>query len=265
MKIRFTLLVLLVFCITLSSCQLANLNDTDTSVNAELTVNELDENATDEITTLSSSVEEETETLHFEPPSDNIANYRFESYDELLASFSTEAPKDDPVQSEKSMYGENYEAFVDKMTSSDTKIIIPYYNGSPMKLYRPKDFGITLMSYDFVELPWIWYFCEYEEELLRIKITYPLVDIPQDYSASDALKAIYPEAVNVHNYQDFENYDSVYTQTITMDGMELDALIYDLNKIERITKCIYYKGFFIMVYIDEQLNDENLWENLSFE
>ena len=264
MNFRYSLLLLLTFCITLSSCQIADLHDTDIYTSEDLSTNDLYEKAKEETTAVISSTEKENETVSFESPVDEIARYRFESYDELLASFSMSAPKDNLIQNEKSMYGATYEAFVNKMTSSDTSIIIPHYKSSPMKLYRPNDFGISLTSHGFIEMPWIMYYCEYDGNLLRIKITYPLVDIPQDYSASDALKAIYPEAVNVHNYQDFENYESVYTQTITMDGMELEALVYDLKNIERITKSIYYKGFFIMIYIDDPVTDENLWKDLSF-
>ena len=201
-----------------------------------------------------------------DPSGTDSTTYSFDSYNDLIASFSTTKSDDNIIQTEKSMYGKIYQDFVDEMSSADTNIILPYFDGSPMTLRNKEGLSnITLMTQEFVSLPWIWYYGIYNGSDIVIKITYLAMDIPQSYSASQVLKIISSDAVNIHNYQNFSNFKNVYTLDINLMDADTTALVYEYNNSSKKTVSIYYEGFFICIDAQSESFNDTFWSSLSFQ
>lgn len=244
MRLKLFLLTMIMLSLILTSCQNLISNQDDSSSNE----------------TPSQSADTNKE-FH----SQDSTTYSFDSYNDLLASFST-TESDNIIQTEKTMYGEIYQAFVDEMSSADTNIIVPCFDGSPMSL-RDKEglSNITLMTQEFVSLPWIWYYGIYNDRNIVVKITYPPIDVPQDYSASQVLNTISSDAVNIHNYQNFSNYESVYSLDISLNDTEVTALVYEYKESTKKTVSIYYQGFFICIDAQSETFNDTFWSSLSFQ
>ena len=204
--------------------------------------------------------------------------YDFDSYEELLASFSADDP-DSIIQLEKGKWGVYYLAFVYEMSSRNIDVLKPYFDGEPMRLREREGFSnISLLTKEFVGLPWIWYHGIYNGRDITVKITYPLTDIPQTYSASQALYAIYPDAVNTHNFNSLcksqslqwfleirSHYKNVYETKISLKDVDTTALVYEYNDSTEKTVSIYYEGFYIMINAEAEMLNDTFWSSLSFQ
>ena len=252
---KYVICFLLVLSLVLPSCQNLHLNEENSLVSG------IASDTIPEESTSLQSVDTNEESI-----STDSKIYSFDSYDDLLASFSISGMDDNTVQAEKAMYGEIYQAFVDEMSGDGTNIIVPYFNGSPMSLRNKEGLSnITLMTREFVALPWIWYYGIYNGGNIVIKVTYPPIDVPQGYSASQVLNAINPNAVNIHNYQNFSNYEDVYSLDVSLNDTELNALVYEYKNSTKKTVSIYHDGFFICIDAESEMFDDVFWCSLSFE
>ena len=243
MRTKLILLILLVFALVLVSCQ--NVNHVD-----GLSIGMTDSTSCD--------------------PGDRTT-YDFATYDDLFASFSA-IETDNVIQSEKGMWGLTYRVFVDEMSLGYTKIIVPYFDGVPMMLdYSDDDDNITLFTKGIADLPWIWYQGTYNGSYVRFRIAYPLIDIPQNYCASQALYSMDPDVANTHNFRkfgifrNFRSIKNIYEKDISLRERETTAIVYEYKDYPYQRVGIYHKGWFIFIEAEPEVLTDAFWKSLSFQ
>ena len=194
--------------------------------------------------------------------------YHFDSYDDLFASFSADET-DNKVQAEKRKWGVYYLAFVYEMTSGNTNIIVPYFDGSVMKLRDQEEYPIiTLFTKEDAGLPWIWYHGMYNGSYMRVRIACPLIDIPQNYSASQALYAIDPDVPNTHNFRRCKfraTYKKIYDKNISLKDFDTTAVVFEFKDDPFQKVGIYHNGWFIIIDAPPEILTDTFWKSLSFQ
>lgn len=188
--------------------------------------------------------------------------YNFNSYDEFLSQFDEEANiKDSLFLSELSMTSKlNQKLFA--YLSELENINLPKSNGNVMDLNR-----ITYFTDDLYSLPWIWYHCMYNNQHIRVSLTYPSIRVNTDdfytLEASEILKLIHPTAANVHNYQDFPTHKNVYPVEIELYNEKVSALIFEYTDDERISIMFYHNNAWILLKAEKEVLTEDFLKSFS--
>jgi hypothetical protein len=103
-----------------------------------------------------------------------------------------------------------------------------------------------------------------EGERVNIQITYPAckgVAVDPTKDASEMLKAIAPNAVNVDNFEDRPSYKAVYLQSIPMATGEVGVLVYELK--DRIMYTFFMGEAMVIVTDYEGVMTHPLWMRFS--
>ena len=197
-------------------------------------------------------------------PPTNSTIYHFDSYEELKNILLSK--NSDQIQEEKALYGAKYEIFLDHISNADN-VKIPNLNGEELPLREKEGFShISLMTYDFLALPWIWYHCVYGDNSVTVKITYPELFLNQDLtgkSAHEILKLINEKAVSVDNYTEFENYEKAYLKDIELKNATVSAVVYEIKNSDKIFIKFYYNDVFVSIDDRNGALTEEFWKNFD--
>ena len=152
--------------------------------------------------------------------------YHFDSYEELAAFIQSNTVS----AQDKAEWGEDYVDYILEAASASgnrTPLYFPCYEGEPVPLRQKEGFsGITFMTAELYNLPWIWYYTRIGEEELTIKVAclsrkdFARVEVQ---SASVAVRNFGRRAPNIDNYEAC-GYQSVSEKTIQFSGAERSAL-----------------------------------------
>ena len=218
-----------------------------------------------------------SETNDFGKPSGILRSiYTFHSFDEFKSNFSKDSTeKNSKIQAEKNWFGENHLRFIEFLNDNNDKILRPLFNGEPMYYYEDESTQASMIElstegYDksIYSLPCIYY---YLKNGLIVSLTYPDKILSKDFSsynsASDVLKAIDYNSVNIHNYTQFpDDFKNVYTKEIQMGEETVLATVYEryaLNLKFRID--VYYDGMYISLDGSEDILTNDFWQGFSME
>ena len=102
-------------------------------------------------------------------------------------------------------------------------VMIPYCEGQPVQIQ-----DITVFEKEMYDQPWVWYFLSHTPHItIRIPTSSTLTaHLDPDTSGAEALRLIWPEAPNVHNWDDHKDaYSEIREVTITTLDGEKQALL----------------------------------------
>ena len=108
--------------------------------------------------------------------------------------------------------------------------MIPCYQDSPFELRVKKGYPtIDVMTLDYYDIPWIWYYCMFEEEHFRVQICYlDVLEIPEinsEHTFLDVRYILKPTYPTPDNYTENSDCKNVYEKEITVCGRTVTALI----------------------------------------
>ena len=201
-----------------------------------------------------------------DPSPPQYAPFDFDSYKGMIRGFKKSGllAGSNSIQGIKGSMGETYTAFVDKVEKDGT-FPQPMLNGQPIPYQNQEGFSnITFFPSELYGLPWVWYHCLVEGERVNIQITYPAckgVAVDPAKDASEMLKAIAPNAVNVDNFEDRPSYKAVYLQSIPMATGEVGVLVYELK--DRIMYTFFMGEAMVIVTDYEGVMTHPLWRRFS--
>lgn len=197
--------------------------------------------------------------------------YRFNSYDELRAAFS----EGSLVYEEKALYNdhayqEKYETFVDYFVNGAV-FHIPKTNGVEMEFQNYEGFNnVSLFTTELYWLPSIWYYVLYNDQDVRVCITYPeafdIQGLEEQPNGVEVIKQISPDAITTENYQSRERYKNVYLKELELADQTVSAVFYEFHDDPRFDVRFYYKGVFVrIVAYPEVMSDDAFWKSFSLE
>ena len=204
-------------------------------------------------------------------PPNNVINYDFDSYDQLLSALTdknSDGYKDIYTRMEQNTSDEKFELFRKTLQYFETgkiKLCVPQLNGENMKIQSDSIYAqITFMTSELYRIPWIWYHCGAisGDEQMIVKLSYllPLENESIDNAKSylEVQNIISPSSPNPDNYSNFKNYTSVYEKEITLaDNSKAVALISETDNIRETYAEIYKDGILISIRASkEKLTDE---------
>jgi hypothetical protein len=201
-----------------------------------------------------------------DPSPPQHSSFDFDSYRKMIRGFKKSGllAGSDSIQGIKGSMGETYTAFVDKV-AKDGEFPHPMLNSQPIPYQNMEGFSnITFFPSELYGLPWVWYHCLVEGERVNVQITYPAckgVAVDPAKDASEMLKAIAPNAVNVDNFEDRPSYKAVYLQSIPMATGEVSVLVYELK--DRIMYTFFMGEAMVIVTDYEGVMTHPLWRRFS--
>lgn len=192
--------------------------------------------------------------------------YNFDSYSELENAFKNKSSYEQ-LHAEKSNFGTTYQQMIDDLSDNTTHIYIPKFNGTDATLRNQEGFSnISLFTKELYNLPWIWYYCLYNNTDVTVKLTY-LSSIEVDASSTDScaetLRKISSGAVNIDNFHTFENYKNVTEIELTLADKTVSALKYELKDSEKITVSFVYNDVYVMIKANASLLTDTFWSDFS--
>lgn len=203
-----------------------------------------------------------------DPSPPQYAPFDFDSYKGMIRGFKKSGllAGSDSIQGIKGSMGETYTAFVDKV-AKDGEFPHPMLNSQPIPYQNMEGFSnITFFPNELYGLPWVWYHCLVEGERVNIQITYPAckgVAVDPAKDASEMLKAIAPNAVNVDNFEDRPSYKAVYLQSIPMATGEVGVLVYEIKNSNKKIYTFFAGEALVIVTDYEGVMTHPLWRRFS--
>lgn len=191
--------------------------------------------------------------------------YSFDDYTSFVHAFDSDS--DSAIQKEKSLFKE-YEPFIDHLIETKN-IMIPQLNGTPIPLDNEKKGGKIFLFNSRSGLPYIEYYIENGEYDVCIEASYPTIcgieGITNDMSASEVIRLIDEDTINLHNYQQYNGLEYMYTKNLVLADAEVSALIwhYEYNSI--IFVSFYYKDTLLKFYNLYELLPDEFWKSFSLE
>ena len=120
-------------------------------------------------------------------------------------------------------------AYLQAVQENSQILRIPCHNGTPVTLRDKEGFdGIVIMEQELYYFLWTWFFTDIDGGSLTVHIS----KLSEEYAAradsltcSELIAVIAPDAPNVHNYQEKEDYSSIYEAVWNIGGTDRSVLI----------------------------------------
>lgn len=203
-------------------------------------------------------------------PPTSSTTYYYNTYNDIhdaLTKSYSKGQKD--LRFENEQYGKVYQATLDAFELNRIELLVPKFNESEMKLRNKEGFSnITLFTKELYNLPWVWYFCVYNNVDVSVKIAYPSVlnnkDLANAKSYVDILKVIAPNAPMPSNYQSKDAYKNVYEKDIWLsDSSTVSALVYELNDSKKIYVSFTIDNALVTLYAEDIVFTDEFWEGFT--
>ena len=210
------------------------------------------------------------------PPSDGYNMYEFDSYEAIYkAMCDSESEDHKMLVSEGQRHIETYqnpclaqimEAFEDGTAS----LIVPATKEGLMPFEEREmpfeERKIMIMSRDGWELTWIWYHCMYNDQYLRIEVTYPSALLSEETlenaeTATEVMKILMPQANRPDKYILGEYLFDIYEQEITIGGTKVTAIV---QEVPQGTDVIFmWEGALVTIvsYAGVDVLTDEFWED----
>lgn len=191
--------------------------------------------------------------------------FDFDTYEDMIRAFrkSDFLGFGDTINGLKSVLGEEYTYFVDKV-NKNRAFPRPMINNKEIP-YRNREgfFNIIFLVSELYGLPWVWYFSVYNGQEFSIRVTYlPESIADENLTASEAIKAIAPDAINIDNTR--EGYENVYNRHIKLADREVTAMICELKADTENIIAFVYGDVLVNIKYDPEKIAEQWFSELSF-
>lgn len=213
-------------------------------------------------------------TLNLSPYREEAApnknTYHFASYEDIYEALTNQesALRKDGQESD---YGVNYRNFLAYFSMDDSKIMVPTCNDVLMDIEGTAEWQkITLFTEELHKLPWIWYYCSYNNKTIVVGTTYydllgmPETDAPLSFvNILDTIAPNFPSPSNAESYTDA--YDSIYERNLILSGNKTTtAVVYDFAESERVHYRFVYDNVIVSMWIYEggEITDD-FWLHFS--
>ena len=197
-------------------------------------------------------------------------SYHFSSYEETVQALTQkDSSQYIMLREEQKEHGAVYQKTLSKFANGEIKVAIPCIDESPMPLQSNKDYPmVTLISSELYNLPWIWYDCVIENQIVDIKISYldAIYNVEGGKNATyrQILNSIAPSAPSPDNYQNYESYKNIYEKNIVLkDGTSVTAMISEVKNSSKEYVMFYYEGLLIVLDGESELFTNEFWSKFS--
>lgn len=162
------------------------------------------------------------------PPLSN-ATFNFGSYDELYSWLRS------PINEDIDIYDKQFKAFKQSMENASAPMLIPMIDGVPAEIKGTCEWQkIYVFTDEQYNLPWIWYYCNYNGRCVVVGISYLDylseigIAIPKDIKTfMQGIGSTFP---NPENKDKYSNYNDIYYDTLTTADGNTDAVFYDFKE-----------------------------------
>lgn len=206
-----------------------------------------------------------TSKINIETPPDDYV-YMYDSYTDIKRALSLSSSDEYRLlRSENEQYGLLYTNTLKRFGDGDEILYIPVMDGEPIALRNIEGYsGVSLMTCELYNLPWIWYHCTLGNANLDISISYPgaleRTEIEEAETYLDVLKLIAPDAPLPSNYQQYESYKTIYEKEVTLaDGQVATAMFSEINNTSKIYVMLLLNDVLISMYGDTQVFSDGFW------
>ncbi len=206
-----------------------------------------------------------TSKINIETPLDDYV-YSYDSYTDIKRALSLSSSDEYRLlHSENEQYGLLYTNTLGRFSNGDEIFYIPVMDGEPIALRNIEGYsGVSLMTCELYNLPWIWYHCTLGNANLDIKISYPgaleRTEIEAAETYLDVLKLIAPDAPSPSNYQWYESYKSIYEKAVILsNGQVVTVMISELHNTSKIYVMLLLNDTLISMYGDVQVFSDGFW------
>lgn len=210
-----------------------------------------------------------TSKINIETPPDNYV-YKYDSYTEIGRALSLSSSDEYRLlHSKNEQYGLLYTNTLKRFSEGNEIFYIPVMDGKPIALRNIEGYsGVSLMTCELYNLPWIWYHCTLGNANLDIKISYPgaleRTEIEAAETYLDILKLIAPDAPSPSNYQQYESYKTIYEKEVTLaNGRVVTAMISEMNNTSKVYVMLLLNDILISMYGDVQVFSDGFWESFG--
>lgn len=199
-----------------------------------------------------------------EPP--RHESYRFDSYAELVQALTVPGSEDYvylhramSVYTETAPFGKVYSNMLTLLENGKAEVLVPQRNGETIPLFENQT-DITVFSAELYNLPWMWYHCNVDDQLVHVKYTYVSAidysELEQVTTIRQFLSLIAPSAPSPTNYK---SYRRIYEQELVLaDGSRVLAWIYEPTDSSLVWVQYYKDGVVVLVRAEERLIAEGL-------
>ena len=191
--------------------------------------------------------------------------FDFDTYEDMIRAFrkSDFLGFGDTINGLKSVLGEEYTYFVDKV-NKNRAFPRPMINNEEITYRNREGFSnIIFLVSELYGLPWVWYFPVYNGQEFSIRVTYlPESIADENLTASEAIKAIAPDAINIDNTR--EGYENVYNKHIKLADREVTAMICELKADTENIIAFVYGDVLVNIKYDPEKITEQWFSELSF-
>lgn len=209
--------------------------------------------------------EKETTPMFEEPPPTDRQIYENQTYQELIFHLLDANEGNSLVQSEQALYGEKHQKLLEAFKDGEIVLKAPKMNGALMPLWKREGFSkISIFTRETYHLPWIWYYCLYKDQNVRVQITYPtlFVDgIEDDMTCSQILDKIFPGTPTEQNYEKNDIYLRVYAKALEFKDKTVSATVYEFTNDSRIWIRYYDDGCLVTLVAEPSVFDDEFWSS----
>ena len=189
-------------------------------------------------------------------PSDRMS-YSFEDYQSLAAALQgSELLR----EAEANGYGKRYTAMLDGFRSGTLVLSVPHSGGEPCRLTGHAEWQkITLLTDETFNLPWIWYYCDFDGKPIVVSVSYTAVLDPSLTEGCTTFREL-AQRLNPESAK----RDS--TVTVTFMGEPVEASVF-ARKDSRTYYRLLWNGMILSVwgYEADTVPDEAFWTSFSLE
>ena len=200
----------------------------------------------------------------------NRTTYDFESYDELYQSLNNKQ-SELRKESRKTDYGTNYNNFLTVVEDKGATIKVPTYDNVPMVIEGNAEWQrITLLTEELYGLPWIWFYCKYQDNTLVVGTTYcdllGISEVDKAWRFEGILNTAIPNAPSPNNFEKYiTSYDSIYEQELVLSGNQMvSAVVFDSATSARVHYRYVYEDIIVTMWLYEggEIADD-FWAHFS--
>lgn len=187
----------------------------------------------------------------------NSRTYNFSSYDDLCQSLENKQSSL-RTDSQQTNYGSAYNDFLALLDNNGSTVKVPTYDGVPMTIEGNAEWQkITLFTEELYGLPWIWYYCKYQENTIVVATTYcdllGLSTTDTVLNFEDILNNVIPDAPSPKNFEKYAtSYDSICTQPLIFSETKtIPAVVLDSADSARVYYSYVYGNMIVSMWIYE--------------
>lgn len=213
------------------------------------------------------NTEEEVYEESLSTESNNLLNSSFDTYEEFEAWLFSEQEVNS-AREDMSNYGAIYETFISDLLEYKIYLMKPYMSGELMELRNKDRFtNILVLSQDYCDRPWIWYFCKVNDRECRIQIMYMTekeTQYAKTHTIEELMRYLSVTEPNKDNLKDSKVYEYMRLKDMTLGDRSVTAFCAKMYNDKREYRRLVYDNLYVILVAEEEVFEETNWETFSF-